>query len=63
MRIPICWKCAEQITEPDATGGFERLIGCKICAEVKDYSTAQKFCPIIKEPQPHKTVPLKITPE
>jgi hypothetical protein len=59
--IPICWKCCHKIVEPDVTGCCYRLIGCEICAEVKDYSSAQKFCPIIKEPQPHITKPLIIS--
>lgn len=61
--LAMCWKCCHKITEPDATGMFERLIGCTACDKVTDFSTAQKYCPVTKEllARGHKTVPLKIT--
>jgi hypothetical protein len=46
MSIPLCWKCANQITEPDVTGLSFKLVGCTESKKVVDYSTAMKHCPI-----------------
>jgi len=59
--LAMCWKCTHQITEPDVTGMFERLIGCEICAKITDYQSAQKYCPLIQNPEVHMTVPLVIS--
>lgn len=63
--LAMCWKCTYQITEEDESGAFSRLIGCKACDKVTDFSTAQKYCPVTREilEQGQKTVPLKITPQ
>ena len=44
--IPMCWKCCNKITEPDATGRFFKLVGCIECEAV--YDSAMIHCPIFK---------------
>lgn len=63
--LAMCWKCCNKITAPDPTGLAEILIGCKECDKVTDFASAQIHCPVTKElkARPHKTVPLKITPQ
>ncbi len=48
MTIPMCWKCCNQITEPDVTGLSFKLVGCKESKNVVDYNSAMKHCPICK---------------
>ena len=57
--IPMCWKCCNQITEPDITGFSVRLIGCKECDKITDYPTAQMYCPLMKEENRRKPLPGK----
>ena len=59
MTIPMCWKCANKIEGP-FLGMGTTLVGCKENKNITSYGSAMVLCPLIKEPQPNKTVPLKI---
>jgi hypothetical protein len=53
-RIPICWKCASKVMEPNKDSKFVdslTLIGCKECKDIKTYSDAEKLCPLIFPPK------------
>ena len=46
--IPICWKCASRIEEPDPTGVSVILIGCKEHPDIESYGGACILCPLIQ---------------
>lgn len=48
-RIPMCWKCASKITEPNQDDTGFTLVGCKENDKIHDYDDAQKLCPVVKE--------------
>ena len=49
--IPLCWRCKDKIFGelPRKTGGVtaSTLIGCKANPKIKDYTDAEKMCPIL----------------
>ena len=47
--IPMCWKCVNKIEKADPTGIGLVLCGCEKEPEIKDYSDAQRLCPLLKE--------------
>jgi hypothetical protein len=47
--VPMCWKCASKITEPNEDGKSSSLVGCKEEPLIKDFSDAEKLCPLIKQ--------------
>ena len=59
--IPLCYKCSDKIIK-EYDSGMAMLIGCKGNENIKTYADAMVLCPLTHEPEPHKTVPLKITP-
>ena len=48
MTIPMCWKCASRIVEPDPTGVAQILIGCKDHPNIESYGGACILCPLIQ---------------
>ena len=47
--IPMCWKCASKIVEPNTDDNGFILVGCKEDKNIHDYDDAKKSCPVVKE--------------
>ena len=47
-QIPMCWKCASKITEPNDDNSSS-LVGCKEHKDIHNYNDAKELCPVIKE--------------
>jgi len=47
-KIPMCWKCASKITEPNGDGSAS-LAGCKEHKDIHNYNDAKELCPVLKE--------------
>jgi hypothetical protein len=46
---PFCWKCQSKITAPNDDGKSSSLVGCKEEPKIKNYSDAEKMCPLFKQ--------------
>jgi hypothetical protein len=57
-KIPICWKCASSIIEPNDDEQGYNLKGCKEEKKIHSYRDAEKLCPLLKEMK--KTVMKKL---
>ncbi len=45
-KMPMCWKCASNITRPKGDNSLE-LIGCVEESKICNYSDAEKMCPLM----------------
>jgi hypothetical protein len=50
-QIPLCHKCVNAITQYSEVFKHYTVVGCKECAQIKDYQDAKELCPLLRKPQ------------
>ena len=50
-KIPMCWKCASKVVEPNADDNSLTLTGCKENKDIHNYDDAKELCPLTQPEQ------------
>jgi len=50
-QIPLCHKCVNAITQYSEVFKHYTVVGCKECAQIKNYQDAKELCPLLRKPE------------